>query len=145
MMLSYTDIHTSQPYPFSPYTPPSFYRFALELGHFFHPLPWPFCFHSCINAGIFNMACLLVSSRPLSVLSQLFPLTFCPSPVPLTINPCSMRRASFSPGFLIVQGKRSTTPWADANLTRSACLRRPNVGPFQRPVVKFLVGRKGFG
>jgi hypothetical protein len=103
------------------------------------------CFHSMIIAGMFNIACLLISSRPLSVLSHALPLTFCPSPVPFTINPVSMRRASFSPGFLIVQGSRSTTPCKDASLTRSACLRRPNVGPCHRPVVKFLEGRNGLG
>jgi hypothetical protein len=109
-----------------------------------HTLPHT-CFHSIIIAGIFNMACLLISNRPLSVLSHAFPLTFCPSPVPLTINPVSILLASFSPGFLIVQGSKSTTPCSAANLTRSACLRRPNVGPCQRPVVKFFEGRNGLG
>lgn len=121
------------------------YYFAFPLGHFFQPLPCPFCFHSCIKAGIFSMACLLISRRPFKVLSHSFPLTFCPSPVPLTCSPLSTLLRSFSPGFLMVQGSKSTTPCTEASLTRSACFRRPKAGDCHRPVVKFLCGRKGLG
>ena len=99
--------------------------FALPLGQAFQPLPWPFCFHSWIKAGMFSIACRLISRRPLSVRSQSFPLTFCPSPVPLTCSPLSTLLRSFSPGFLMVQGSRSTTPCWEASLTKSACFRRP--------------------
>lgn len=119
--------------------------FAFPLGHFFQPLPCPLCFHSWIKAGMFSIACLLISRRPFNVRSQSFPLTFCPSPVPLTCSPRSTLRLSFSPGFLTVHGSRSTTPCSEASLTRSACFRRPYAGECHRPVAKFLCGRNGFG
>lgn len=82
-------------------------------------------FHSSISSGMPNIACLLISNRPFSVLSHFLPFTLSPTPVPLTCKPLSILLFSFSPGFFIVHGRRSRTPWVCASFTSSACLRRP--------------------
>ena len=103
------------------------------------------CFHNRIISGISNIAFFLSSNFPFMDLSHLWPLTFWPIPVPLTLRPFSISLAclysvDFRPG-----GNSSSTPYLMPNFTNSACRRNDITAPRHRPVSGFLYGRKGFG
>lgn len=96
------------------------------------------CFHNRIISGISNIAFFLSSNFPLIALSHLWPLTFWPIPVPLTLRPFSISLAclysvDFRPG-----GNSSSTPYLIPNLTNSACRRSDITAPRHRPVSGFL-------
>lgn len=95
-----------------------------NLRHLLHPLPCPLCFHACTNAGISSIAVRLFCSRPFSVRSHSCPFTFCPAPVPFTLNPYSIRRRSRSSVDFCDGGSKSSTPCCFASLTSSAWRRR---------------------
>ncbi len=78
-------------------------------------------------------------------LSYLWPLTFCPTPVPFTRRPNSTRFRIRSSVALWVNGSSSSTPWSRASLTSSACRRIEYFGLCQLPVTACFVGAKGFG
>ena len=78
-------------------------------------------------------------------LSQAFPLTFWPSPVPLTRRPPSSRRLRRSAVPLTVYGSSSSTPCLRANFTRSACRLSEKTGSCHRRVMGCRWARKGFG
>jgi len=114
------------------------------FGHFFHPRPCPLCFQVCIICGISNIAFLLFSNLPFMDLSHSFPFTFCPTPVPLTLNPFSSRLLCFSTVPFTVKGSNSSTPCWRASFTSSACLRRLNTGSCHLPVTGCFCALKGF-
>lgn len=80
-------------------------------------------FQSWISCGIPSIACFLSSNLFLIVLSQIFPLTFCPTPVPFTRNPCSFLFCILVSVPLTVKGNSSSTPCALASFTSSPCNR----------------------
>jgi hypothetical protein len=103
------------------------------------------CFHVLTISGIPSIAFLLFSSFAGILLSQICPFTFCPSPVPLTLKPCSNNLASLKAVDLRLGGNRGSTPCFLASLTRSACRRREYFGARQRLVSGLRQGRKGLG
>ncbi len=128
-------------------------------------------FHVCIICGISNIACLRFSNllkisvsnhcpknlysdidviifqtyRPFSVLSDSFPFTRCPIPVPFTLKPFSIRLLSLSPVPLTEYGNNSSTPCCRASFTNSACLRNEKTGSCHLPVIGCFCALKGFG
>lgn len=103
------------------------------------------CFQSLTSSGISSMAFLRFSRVAFIVLSHLWPLTFWPSPVPLTLSPFSSTRCSLTSVDFLPGGSKASIPCCLASFTRSACLRRPIAAPFHRPVSGFRHGRNGFG
>ncbi len=127
-------------------------------------------FHSLMSSGISSMACLLFSillhtmlayclpcclSRiqggdpttyfATNVLSCLWPLTCCPTPVPLTRNPSSTLFRNLSSVPLTENGNSSSTWCSRASLTSSACRRSEYLGSWNFPVTGCFWDWKGFG
>ena len=92
-------------------------------GHFFQPLPCPRSFHCLIISPIPSIAFLLSSNLPFNVLSHNLPLTFCPTPVPFTLNPFSILFRSISDGSFGDHGSKGSTLCWSASFMSSAWRR----------------------
>lgn len=96
--------------------PPFNYRpkhTSAYFGYRFHPLPFPLILHSRMSSGIFSIALILFCNVTPILLSHLWPLTFSPSPVPLTpapAAPLSSKRACLKALDFREGGRSGSTP-----------------------------------